>query len=102
MNSSISNNSNYHKCAVGMLKTVLFQTIQLSISTQFKFQTLLFNPLIGSNQVLPLRARVDQEVMTMKGYSAFPKAPSYHLSRKLYKLDESDMPDTAGEAKTRS
>ena len=25
-----------------------------------------------------------------------------HLSRKLYKLDEPDMPDTAGEAKTRS
>ena len=27
---------------------------------------------------------------------------TYHLSRKLYKLDELDMPDTAGEAKTRS
>ena len=27
---------------------------------------------------------------------------TYHLSRKLYKLDEPDMPDTAGEAKTRS
>ena len=26
----------------------------------------------------------------------------YHLSRKLYKLDEPDMLDTAGEAKTRS
>ena len=27
---------------------------------------------------------------------------TYHLSRKLYKLDEPDMPDTAGEAGTRS
>ena len=27
---------------------------------------------------------------------------AYHLSWKLYKLDEPDMPDTAGEAKTRS
>ena len=27
---------------------------------------------------------------------------TYHLSRKLYKLDEPDMPDTAGEARTRS
>ena len=27
---------------------------------------------------------------------------TYHLSRKLHKLDEPDMPDTAGEAKTRS
>ena len=27
---------------------------------------------------------------------------TYHLSRKLYKLDEPDMPDTGGEAKTRS
>ena len=27
---------------------------------------------------------------------------TYHLSRKLYKLDEPDMLDTAGEARTRS
>ena len=27
---------------------------------------------------------------------------TYHLSRKLYKLDEPDMPDTAGEARTSS
>ena len=27
---------------------------------------------------------------------------TYHLSRKLYKLDEPDMPETAGEARTRS
>ena len=27
---------------------------------------------------------------------------TYHLSRKLYKLDEPDMPDTDGEARTSS
>ena len=30
-----------------MSKTVLFQTIQFSISTQFKCQTVLFDPYIG-------------------------------------------------------
>ena len=32
----------------------------------------------------------------------FNSTATYHLSRKLYKLDEPDMLDTAGEAKTRS
>ena len=32
----------------------------------------LFNPY----QVLPLRARVDLGAMAIKGYSAFPKAPT--------------------------
>ena len=36
-------------------------------------QLVLFNPYI---QVLPFRARVDQEAMEIKGYSAFPKAPA--------------------------
>ena len=36
----------------------------------------LFNPLIGPYQVLPLRARVDLEAMAMKGYSVFPKVPA--------------------------
>ena len=36
----------------------------------------LFNPLMGSYQVLPFRARVDLRAMAMKGYSAFPKAPA--------------------------
>ena len=96
-----------------MSKKVLFQIIQLSISTQFKYkyclivkafqaiqfaQTIhfnismllvLFNPWIWPYQVLPLRARVDLGAMTIKGYSAFPKAPvllephhlivSYHI-----------------------
>ena len=39
-------------------------------------QLVLFNPLIGPNQVLPFRARVDQGAMAMKRWSAFPKAPA--------------------------
>ena len=35
----------------------------------------LFDPLIGPYQVLPLRARVDLGAMAMKGYTALPKAP---------------------------
>ena len=67
-----------------MLKTVLFQTIQFSIQNQFYFKQfslalvhnlVLFDPLIGSYQVLPLWARVDLGAMVIKEYSAFPKAP---------------------------
>ena len=36
----------------------------------------LFNPKIGPYQVLPLWARVDLGAMAIKGYSAFPKAPT--------------------------
>ena len=39
----------------------------------------LFNPLIGLCQVLPLLARVDLGAMAMKGYSAFPKSPARTL-----------------------
>ena len=39
-------------------------------------QLFLFNPQIGSYQVLPIRARVDLGAMAMKGYSAFTKAPA--------------------------
>ena len=71
------------------VKTVLFQTIQFSMSTVFLFTWLnvktinfkqfslaLFDPLIGPDQVLPLWDRVDQGVMAIKWYSAFPKAPA--------------------------
>ena len=57
-------------------QTVLLLTINFSISTQFKCQKVIFNPLIGPCQVLPLRAKVDLGAMAMKGYSAFPKAPA--------------------------
>ena len=56
-----------------MSKTVLFQTIQLSISTQFIYQTVPFDSLIEPYKVLPLRARVDLGAMAMNGYSAFTK-----------------------------
>ena len=79
-------------------KTVLFQTIQLNISTQFKCQnspisnnsvkhkytvsfyltqrkyTVSFY-LIGPYLVLPRRAWVDLGAMAMNRYSIFPKAP---------------------------
>ena len=31
--------------------------------------------MLGDDQVLPLRTRVDLGAIAMKGYSAFPKAP---------------------------
>ena len=91
-NSSISNNSVQHASKVKWfqvllfitnnlikpqlfiytqlnVKTVVFQTIQFSRSTQFKCQTVKFDSLIGPIQILALRTR-----MAMKGYSAFPKA----------------------------
>ena len=46
---------------------------------QFYFKVLsliLFDPQILSYQMLPLLARVDQGVMAIKEYSAFPKAPA--------------------------
>ena len=59
------------------VKIVLFQTIQFSISTQFKCQTVLFDPKIRPYQVLSLQTRVD--LRAMKKYSAFPKAPLLDL-----------------------
>ena len=82
-------------------KKVLFEIIQLSISTQFKCKyglivknvsisiysvysihfsismlLVLFNPLIGPYQVLPLRARVDLGAMAMKGVLRIPQSSS--------------------------
>ena len=57
---SISNNSIKHKSFV---------------CTQFKCQTVLFDPKIESYLVLPIQERVDQGAMAMKQYSAFPKSP---------------------------
>ena len=57
-------------------QTVVFQIIQFIMShlfSQFKYQTVLFNPKIGPYQVLPLQARVD---LAMNEHSAFPKAPA--------------------------
>ena len=43
------------------------------VFTQFKCQTVLFDPQIGPYQVLPLRVRVNLGAMAMKSYSASPK-----------------------------
>ena len=57
---------------------ILFLTIQFSISHLFAFslkcRTVLFNPLIGPYQVLPLWATINLKAITMKGCSAFSKA----------------------------
>ena len=44
-------------------------------NTIFYKYIFLFNPLMGPYQVLPLRVRVDQGAMVMKGSSTFPKPP---------------------------
>ena len=59
------------------VRTVLFQTIQFSITTQFKCQTVLFNPSIGPYQVILLWARVELGAMAMMGYSAFHNTPTF-------------------------
>ena len=46
-----------------------FQTIQISVSTQF-------SSIWSIGMTLPLRARVDLGAMVMKGHFAFPKAPA--------------------------
>ena len=61
-------------------QTVLFQTIQFSISHLFAL-SLNINQFYltyreGPYQVLPLQARVNQGAMAMKEYSTFPKAPA--------------------------
>ena len=52
------------------VKTVLFRTIQLSMSTQFSSIWLI-------DKVIPPRVTVDLKAMAMKEYSAFPKAPAF-------------------------
>ena len=52
-------------------QTVLFQTIQFSMNTQFQCQTVIFDPGIGPYQVLLLLTKVELGAMAMKGYSAF-------------------------------
>ena len=70
--------STQFKCKYGLSKTFLFQAIQFTQTIEFSISMLLvlFNPLIGPYQVLPLRARVDLGAMAMKGCSVFPKAPA--------------------------
>ena len=62
-------------------QTVLFQAIQFSISPlwalDFNYQTVLFDPQIETDQVLPILVKVNLGVKTMNGYSAFPKLQYY-------------------------
>ena len=64
------------KYPVYLSKTFLFQAIQFSQTIQFSIRMplVLFNLSIGPYQVLPFRARVNLGAMAMKGCSAFPKA----------------------------
>ena len=55
-----------------MTKTVLFQTIQFSISTLFNS----IRPIDMTSRMLPLWARVDLGVMAIKGHFAFLKTPA--------------------------
>ena len=79
----ITNNSiKHHLFLYSQLndQTVLFLRIQFSLSficTQFKCQTVLFDPKIRPFQALPLRDNVDQGAIIMKGYAAFPKLQYY-------------------------
>ena len=60
-----------------MIKQFYFKQFDLAfVCSQFKCQTVLFDPHIGLYQVLPLGARVDLGAMAMKEYCAFPKAPA--------------------------
>ena len=55
------------------VKNVRFQTIQFSIVTLYKCETVLFDPLIELYQVIPQWVIVDLGAMAMKGYSTFLK-----------------------------
>ena len=58
------------------VKTVLFQIIQVSISGEFQYQTVLCDLLREPFQVLPLQARVNLGAIAIKGYSGFLKDPA--------------------------
>ena len=61
-------------CLHAVKRSVLFQTIQFSISHLF---TLSLNvKQFYLTQVIPLWDRVNLGVIAMKGYSTFPKAPA--------------------------
>ena len=61
-----------------MSKTFLFQAIQLTQTIHFSISMLLvlFNPEIGSYQVLPFQVRVDLGAMAMKGVLHIPQSSS--------------------------
>ena len=57
-----------------MSKRDLFPKILFS--TSISISLVLFDILIGTNHVLPFRAKVNLRALAKKGYSVFPKAQS--------------------------
>ena len=57
-------------CAVSMSKTFNFKQFRIAELHSL----VLFDPLIGPYQILPLLADVNLEAMALKEYSVFPKA----------------------------
>ena len=67
--------------------TAQFLKMQLNmlfIYSLFKYQTVVFDPLIGPYLVLPLRDRWDQVERAMKGYSILPKAPGWEPHNPIF------------------
>ena len=56
------------------IKTNIFQSVQFSISTQFSS----FLPIDRPYRMLSFRTTVDLWAIAIKGYTAFPKAPTSH------------------------
>ena len=54
---------------------------------QFKYLTVLFDPLIVFFEVQLLWFIVDLGAMVIKGYSIFPKAPVTQLARAVKNID---------------
>ena len=72
--------STQFKCKYGIIvKTFLFLAIQFNQTTKFSISMplVLFNPYIGPGQVLPRRARVDLGAMAMKKCYVFLKTQHY-------------------------
>ena len=52
------------------------QSYLIQFSLAYVHTLVVFDPLTGPYQMLPLRTRADVVAIAMKGYSAFPKAQS--------------------------
>ena len=67
--------SNHFVCSAGTSSSVKGRyATQAYVCTQLKCQTVLFDQLIGTYQLLPLRTRADLGAIAMKGYLIFPSA----------------------------
>ena len=63
------------------LNGFMYRSIKVTIWDQSFVCTnsLFFNPLIGPDQVLPLRVRVERGATVITGYITFPKSPRLEL-----------------------